>query len=131
MALDETGDGPADVAELLGMMPLAATLGILLDSASRREVRGRMDWSPGRCTARGMLHGGALMALADSLGGICAYLNLPPGALTATITSSGGRSGDRKRMAGPASFGDAGGSRAAAGVVRYDRLHHAALRTHP
>ena len=28
------------------------------------------------------------MALADSLGGICAYLNLPPGGRTATIGSS-------------------------------------------
>jgi uncharacterized protein (TIGR00369 family) len=88
MGRDDSRAGPADVAELLGMMPLAATLGISLDSASPSEVRGRMDWSPERCTARGVLHGGALMALADSLGGICAYLNLPPGALTATITSA-------------------------------------------
>ena len=35
-----------------------------------------------------MLHGGALMTLADSLGGLCAYLNLPDGAATATISSS-------------------------------------------
>jgi 1,4-dihydroxy-2-naphthoyl-CoA hydrolase len=28
------------------------------------------------------------MALADSLGGICAFLNLPPGALTATTSSA-------------------------------------------
>jgi len=80
--------GRADTAGLLGMMPLAATLGIVLDSASPAEVRGRMGWSPERCTAGGVLHGGALMALADSLGGICAYLNLPPGARTATITSA-------------------------------------------
>ncbi len=33
------------------------------------------------------LHGGALMALADSLGGVCAFLNLPPGASTSTIES--------------------------------------------
>ncbi len=88
MSRDHTGADPAAVAELLGMMPLAATLGISLASATRSEVRGRMDWSPERCTAHGVLHGGALMALADSLGGICAYLNLPAGALTATITSS-------------------------------------------
>ena len=35
-----------------------------------------------------MLHGGALMALADSLGGICAFLNLPSGAQTTTVTST-------------------------------------------
>jgi uncharacterized protein (TIGR00369 family) len=34
------------------------------------------------------LHGGTLMGLADNLGGVCAYLNLPAGAGTATISSS-------------------------------------------
>jgi uncharacterized protein (TIGR00369 family) len=34
-----------------------------------------------------MLHGGALMALADSVGAICAFLNLPTGASTSTIES--------------------------------------------
>jgi uncharacterized protein (TIGR00369 family) len=34
------------------------------------------------------MHGGALMALADSLGAICAFLNLPPGAQTTTMSSS-------------------------------------------
>ncbi len=34
------------------------------------------------------MHGGALMALADSCGGVCAFLNLPEGAVaTATIES--------------------------------------------
>jgi uncharacterized protein (TIGR00369 family) len=34
-----------------------------------------------------VLHGGAIMALADTLGAICAFLNLPPGAGTSTIES--------------------------------------------
>jgi len=50
-------------------------------------VRGRLDWAPERCTAGGVLHGGALMSLADSVGAICAFLNLPEGASTATIES--------------------------------------------
>ena len=33
------------------------------------------------------MHGGALMALADTLGAACAYLNLPPGASTTTLES--------------------------------------------
>jgi 1,4-dihydroxy-2-naphthoyl-CoA hydrolase len=73
---------------LLSAMPFALELGVLLDSAEPGEVRGRLAWSPERCTAGGVLHGGALMALADSLGGICAFLNLPPDAQTATISSA-------------------------------------------
>jgi 1,4-dihydroxy-2-naphthoyl-CoA hydrolase len=80
--------GPASPAALLALMPFAALLGIELDAASPAEVRGRLPWAPERCTAGGVLHGGALMALADSLGGICAYLNLPPGGRTATSSSA-------------------------------------------
>jgi uncharacterized protein (TIGR00369 family) len=74
--------------QLLALMPFAVRLGIELDAAAPEEVRGRLAWAPERCTAGGVLHGGALMALADSLGGVCAYLNLPAGAQTTTITSS-------------------------------------------
>jgi putative phosphoribosyl transferase len=84
----QAGAGRAELDGLVDMMPFAAGLGIVLDAAAPGEVRGRMPWSPERCTTGGILHGGVLMALADSLGGICAVLNLPPGALTAT-TSSG------------------------------------------
>jgi uncharacterized protein (TIGR00369 family) len=79
---------PAVTDDLLRLMPFATALGIELDAASAEEVRGRLAWAPDRCTAGGILHGGALMALADSLGGVCAYLNLPQGASTATITST-------------------------------------------
>jgi uncharacterized protein (TIGR00369 family) len=77
-----------DLAGLVDMMPFAAGLGIVLDAAATGEVRGRVAWAPERCTSGGILHGGVLMALADSLGGICAFLNLPPGALTATTSSA-------------------------------------------
>jgi len=72
---------------LLPLMPFAATLGIELDAAEATEVRGHLAWSERLCTTSGVMHGGALMGLADSLGGLCAYLNLPPGAQTATISS--------------------------------------------
>ncbi len=39
------------------------------------------------CTAGGVLHGGALMSFADTLGAVCAFLNLPAGASTGTIES--------------------------------------------
>jgi len=79
---------PDELTGLLELMPFAARLGIGLDAAAPGEVRGHLAWSIGLCTAGGILHGGALMALADSLGGLCAYLNLPHGARTATISSS-------------------------------------------
>ena len=68
-------------------MPFASLIGAELVSATSEEVRGRMEWAPERCTTGGVLHGGALMALADSTGAYCAVLNLPAGAGTATIES--------------------------------------------
>src|SRR5262245_44358394 len=69
-------------------MPFAGLLGIEVVSASPEEVRARLDWDESRCTAGGVLHGGALMGLADSYGGLCAFFNLPDGASgTATIES--------------------------------------------
>jgi 1,4-dihydroxy-2-naphthoyl-CoA hydrolase len=79
---------PDELAGLVQLMPFAARLGIGLDAARPDEVRGRLAWSAELCTTGGILHGGALMALADSLGGLCAYLNLPHGARTATVSSS-------------------------------------------
>ena len=56
--------------------------------ATPELVRGRLQFSPELCTAGELLHGGALMALADSCGGVCAFLNLPDASTgTATIES--------------------------------------------
>ena len=69
-------------------MPLAATLGIRFDETSAERVVLSLDWAQELCTTNGMLHGGVLMALADSAGGVSAMLNLPKGATgTATIES--------------------------------------------
>jgi 1,4-dihydroxy-2-naphthoyl-CoA hydrolase len=72
----------------LAAVPFIATLGIEVVSASPEEVVGRLAWREELCTAGGVLNGGALMSLADNMGGTCAFLNLPPGAGTATISSS-------------------------------------------
>ena len=71
----------------LDAMPFASLIGVELISTSPQEVRGRMAWSEERSTTFGVLHGGAIMALADSVGAYCAALNLPDGAGTATIES--------------------------------------------
>lgn len=68
-------------------MPLCETLGMRVQSASPDLVELALDWSPSLCTTAGLLHGGAVMALADSAGGACAFLNLPEGAGTSTIES--------------------------------------------
>jgi uncharacterized protein (TIGR00369 family) len=47
-----------------------------------------MEWSGATTTAGGGMHGGALMSLADTVGGTVAFLNLPEGAATSTISSS-------------------------------------------
>jgi uncharacterized protein (TIGR00369 family) len=80
--------GQPEASALLAAMPFAVRLGITLDTATPEAVTGRLSWAPDLCTAGGLMHGGALMALADSLGGACAFLNLPPGAGTATISSA-------------------------------------------
>ena len=69
------------------MMPFSAGIGIELTAATPEEAAGRLAWRPELCTAAGLLHGGALMALADSVGAVCAFLNLPEGANTSTIES--------------------------------------------
>jgi uncharacterized protein (TIGR00369 family) len=77
----------AETDALLGMMPFARVLGIEQVSATPQEVAGRVSWDPHCCTSFGVLHGGVLMALADSIGAYCAVLNLPEGAGTSTIES--------------------------------------------
>lgn len=74
--------------DLLAMIPYAVMLGMELVSARPEEVVGRLAWREELCTTGDALHGGALMSLADNLGGLCAYLSLPAGAGTATISSS-------------------------------------------
>ena len=73
---------PVDPQALAQSMPFAVALGVEVTAAVPEEVRGRLGWTPERCTTGGVLHGAALMALGDTLGAVCAFLNLPPGAST-------------------------------------------------
>lgn len=97
--------------DLHSAMPFTELPGASTVAAAPGEVRLRLDWSAGRCTAGGLLHGGALMGLADAAGGLCAYLNLPGGATgTATTTSAttflrGVRDGNVEAVARPLHVG--------------------------
>ena len=70
------------------LMPLCAHMDMDLVHATPEEVVGTMRWSAETTTAGGAMHGGALMSLADTIGGAVAFLNLPEGAGTSTISSS-------------------------------------------
>jgi uncharacterized protein (TIGR00369 family) len=77
-----------ETSDLAALVPFAGELGIEIDAATKDEVRGRMAWAAERCTSGGVMHGGAVMAFADTLGAICAFLNLPEGAAGTTTISS-------------------------------------------
>jgi 1,4-dihydroxy-2-naphthoyl-CoA hydrolase len=78
----------SDPAVSLDAMPLGATLGITAQTLTAAEVVLTMPWRADLCTTGGVLHGGAVMALADSAGGACAFANLPSDAVgTSTIES--------------------------------------------
>ncbi|HEY6277019.1 MAG TPA: PaaI family thioesterase [Streptosporangiaceae bacterium] len=79
---------PEELDALVALMPFAAQLGMTLTEASRERVVGELAWTPRLCTAGGVMHGGVLMSLADSAGALVAFLGLPDGATTATITSA-------------------------------------------
>jgi uncharacterized protein (TIGR00369 family) len=80
-------DEKPEITDLINReMPLGTTLGIRTFGGAD-EVDCTLEWAPRLCTSAGVLHGGVLMALADSAGGVCAFFNLPAGARTATIES--------------------------------------------
>jgi len=81
-------DEPQDLTDaVMASMPFGPKLGIESIAGTADEVEATLAWAPELCTAGGALHGGALMALADSAGGVCAFLNLPAGTSTVTIES--------------------------------------------
>ena len=66
---------------------LPGHLGTTLISAGADEVTGSLVVEEHLCTIGGILHGGAIMAFADTLGAVATVLNLPAGAGTTTIES--------------------------------------------
>jgi 1,4-dihydroxy-2-naphthoyl-CoA hydrolase len=74
--------------DFISVIPFAASLGVQISDASKDEVVGSLEWAPDRTTTSGTMHGGALMTLADTVGAVCAFLNLPPDTSTSTTSSS-------------------------------------------
>ena len=68
-------------------LPFATTLGIELVTATPERVVGEMTVREELCTRPAVLHGGAIMAFADTLGALGTIANLEPGDRTVTIES--------------------------------------------
>lgn len=96
---------PAAISERLGGT-LAELLGIRIVEANPERVVAQLAIRDDLRTVGGSLHGGTLMALADTVGATATVLNLPPGAGTTTLESktnffAAGRSGTVRAEATP------------------------------
>ncbi|MFC0283524.1 PaaI family thioesterase [Camelimonas abortus] len=81
------------------MIPFAKLLGIRITSATRDRVTAEMAVKPEFCTRPATLHGGAVMAFADTLGAVATVVNLEPGQGTTTLES-------KTNFVAPAPVGD-------------------------
>jgi 1,4-dihydroxy-2-naphthoyl-CoA hydrolase len=79
-------------------LPFATLLGLKFVAASETSVKAEMVVRPDLCTRPDILHGGAVMAFADTLGAAATVLNLPEGKATTTIES-------KTNFVGPAPVG--------------------------
>ena len=68
-------------------VPFTKELGIEVVDLDPGRTECRAHWAAERCTAGGSLHGGYLMAVADTAGALCAFLNLTPGTISTTSES--------------------------------------------
>jgi len=71
----------------VNIMPLARLMGIKLVEQSPDRVVAEMVVREDLCTTNSILHGGAYMAFADTIGAVATVLNLPAGAGTTTVES--------------------------------------------
>src|SRR2546427_12554355 len=99
------GTHAADIAERF-KGTLVETLGIRFTEATADRVVAELEWREALTTVGGSLHGGALMALADTIGAAATILNLPDGASTTTLESktnffAAGRAGTLRGQATP------------------------------
>ncbi len=69
------------------MTPLAKTLGIEFTRVEPELIEAELLVRPELCTFPEILHGGAVMALADNVGAVGTVVNLKPGTTTTTLES--------------------------------------------
>jgi 1,4-dihydroxy-2-naphthoyl-CoA hydrolase len=80
----------SDLASIQALLdPLfPGLMGVRIKELAADRVVAEMKVRPDLCTTGGILHGGASMALADTLGGVGTFLNLAPDRRTTTTDSS-------------------------------------------
>ena len=74
--------------DLLAYMPFAKSLGLTVTENGKDRVVGELEVTENLCTTGRIMHGGAIMALADTLGALGAFLNLPEDAKATTTIES-------------------------------------------
>ncbi|MCC7347002.1 MAG: PaaI family thioesterase [Variibacter sp.] len=74
-------------SEIDDPLPFARLMGLRLLSHAPERVEAELTVRDDLCTRPAVLHGGAVMAFADTLGAIGTVLNLPPDKTTTTIES--------------------------------------------
>lgn len=67
--------------------PFAKMIGVRMTEVRKNRIEAELEVTPEHCTVPATLHGGAIMAFADNLGGIGAFLNMPEGFITSTVES--------------------------------------------
>ena len=70
------------------MMPFSSSLGLNMIQSEKDGVVAELVVNEDLCTTGRIMHGGAVMAVADTLGAIGAFLNLPEGHKTTTTIES-------------------------------------------
>jgi 1,4-dihydroxy-2-naphthoyl-CoA hydrolase len=86
-ATDDTADDRRIQAIAADQPPFAKLMGITLVEVSRDKVVAEIVVREELTNRNGGLHGGAVMGIADNMGGTATFLNMPPGAGTTTIES--------------------------------------------
>jgi len=81
-------DEQVNSAKNIATVGFAKHMGIELIEATTERVRAKLVIGPELCTTGGIMHGGAVMAFADTVGAIGARLNLPEGSNGTTTTES-------------------------------------------
>jgi 1,4-dihydroxy-2-naphthoyl-CoA hydrolase len=86
-AMDDPADDRRIQAIAASQPPFAKLMGVKVIEASRDKVVAEIVVREELTNRNGGLHGGAVMGIADNMGGTATFLNMPPGAGTTTIES--------------------------------------------